>query len=233
MEDRILIGQRTTGRWLFLCSMAGLEPGQTVLDIACGAGWFERYALERGCARVVAVELSDALADLVRREVPAAEVIQMDATGGLRELGKFDRVCAFDFLEHLPRGGEVGFLHEAAAALEPGGDLLLSVPYRSVLSCALDPAFYLGHRHYDLARLERLLSDAGLEVTRAAFAGGLWEQLSLIWLYVFKWVFRREMPLADFLEGRRRAEYERWSSRPGLGAFSTMFVEARARGGFC
>jgi SAM-dependent methyltransferase len=218
---------------LFLCSMAALEAGQSVLDVACGAGWFEKHAVERGCSRVVGIERSDALADKVRREVPGAEVVLMDATEGLSGLGRFSKVCAFDFLEHLPRCGEVPFLREAAAALEPGGSLLLSVPYRSLLSCVLDPAFYFGHRHYDLPGLEMLLSAAGLRVKRAAYAGGLWEQLSLIWLYVFKWVFRREMPFADFLEGRRREEYEHWSERPGWRAFSTMFVEAGARQSFC
>ncbi len=218
---------------MFLCSMAGLTPGQSVLNIACGAGWFEEYALGQGCARVVGVENSQALVEKVGGELPSAEILLLDATAGLAGLGKFDNVCAFDFLEHLPKGGEVEFLRKAAGMLEPGGRLLLSVPYRNLLSCALDPAFYFGHRHYDLAQIQRLMATAGLEVTRAAFAGGLWEQFSMIWLYIFKWVFRREMLFAESLEARRRDEYERWSTCPGLRAFSTMFVEARTSAGFC
>jgi SAM-dependent methyltransferase len=227
MKDRDLIGQRVTGRWTFLCSMAGDLEGEAVLDVACGAGWFEEYALSAGCPRVVGIERSAALAEAVSLRLPDAEIQVIDATGDLTSLGKFDTACAFDFVEHLPRGGEVRFLQGLHDLLQPGGRLLISVPYRSVLSCALDPAFFFGHRHYNLPQVERILSKSGFKVDKAVFAGGLWEQVSMIWLYLFKWLFRREMPFADFLEERRRREYESWGIRPGPGSFVTMFIEAR------
>ena len=227
MKDRDLIGQRVTGRWLFLCSMADDLKGEAVLDIACGAGWFEEHALSAGCERMVGVERSSSLAEEVSRRLPDAEILALDATAGLTGLGRFDTACAFDFIEHLPRGGEVVFLRELHDLLEPGGRVLISVPYRSVLSCALDPAFYFGHRHYNISQMERILLEAGFTADRAAFAGGFWEQLSMVWLYLFKWLFRREMPFAEYLEKKRRREYERWSTRPGLRSFSTMFIEAR------
>jgi SAM-dependent methyltransferase len=227
MRDRILIGQRLGGRHLFLREMAGDLKGESVLDIACGFGWFEEHALERGCERVVGIERAPELVREVSLALPAAEILELDATSGLSHLGKFDAVCAFDFLEHLPRGTEGAFLAEVAGLLQPQGRLLLSVPYRSALSNILDPAYLFGHRHYDLPGMRSLLAAAGLEVRRAAFAGGAWEQLGMIWLYLWKWVLRREMAFADFVEGKRRAEYERWSPGPGrLRNFATMFIEA-------
>lgn len=227
MKDRFLIGQRLAGRHLFLREMAGDMKGETVLDIACGFGWLEEHALAGGCERVVGVEKAPELVRKVSQALPASEIIQLDATSGLAHLGKFDTVCAFDFLEHLPRGTEVAFLSEVAGMLREQGRLLLSVPYRSVLSNILDPAFFFGHRHYGLPGLRSLLMTAGLEVRRSAFAGGAWEQLGMIWLYIWKWVFHREMAFEAFIESRRRSEYERWGPRPGrFHNFATMFIEA-------
>ncbi len=227
MKNRFLIGQRLAGRHLFLREMAGDMKGESVLDLACGFGWLEEHALAGGCERVVGVEKAPELVRKVSLALPAAEILQLDATSGLAHLGKFDTVCAFDFIEHLPRGTEVAFLSEVAGLLRPEGRLLLSVPYRSALSNILDPAYFFGHRHYSLPGIRSLLAAAGLEVERAAFAGGAWEQLGMIWLYVWKWVFHREMAFADFVESKRRAEYERWGQRPGrVRNFATMFIEA-------
>jgi SAM-dependent methyltransferase len=210
--------------------MAGDLRRKAILDIACSFGWFEDYAVGKGCLRIVGIEIDPALADYSTRAVPEAQILVRDAARDLSDLGNFDVVSAFDFIEHLPRGGEVEFLRQAAGLVTSSGRVLISVPHRSVVSNALDPAFYFGHRHYSLPAMEGLLEAAGLAVRRTAFAGGLWEQLSLVWLYIFKWVFRSDMPFAEFLEGKRRAEYERWSACPGPHAFSTMFIEAGPAG---
>lgn len=231
MDERVLLGQRLTGRHLLSRRMAGRLEGRSVLDVGCGAGWFLAHAVDSGCSRAVGIERSAALAGMLRRRLPAAEVFELDATRELAGLGRFDVVCAFDFMEHLPRGTEPGFLEQAAGVLEPGGRLLVSVPYRGPLSCGLDPAFLLGHRHYSPGQVRTLLEGAGFTVEEALFAGGIWEQLSVIWLYLFKWVFRSEMPFADWLERRRRAEYSRPARRPRpLRSSVTMFVAARPPG---
>lgn len=227
MDDRALIGQRLTGRHLLSRRMAGRLEGEKVLDIGCGAGWFLEHAIESGCARAVGIERSPALVRLLAEKLPAAEVFELDATRELLSLEKFDTVCAFDFLEHLPAGSEPEFLRHAAQVLERGGRLLLSVPYRGLLSCALDPAFYFGHRHYRFEDVARMLKRAGFTIEETVYAGGIWEQVSVIWLYLFKWVFRREMAFAGLLESKREAEYSRPRARPGrVGAFATMFIRA-------
>lgn len=227
MKDRSTIGQKLTGRHRFLCKMAGDLKGEEILNLGCGFGWFENYALDRGCQRILGVDTNPRLIDLCRRELPSAEFLLMDAANLTPDIGTFGVLCAFDVLEHLPRGQEVALLRRALDLLPPQGRLLISVPYLSLLSAALDPAFYFGHRHYSVGRIEELLRSAGFRVQRTYFAGGVWEQVSMIWLYIFKWVFRREMPYQDFLERKRMSEYEGYRPQPSIGACVTMFVEAK------
>lgn len=226
MIDRASIGQRFTGRHHFICEAAGDLSGEVILDIGCGPGWFEGWAVESGCERIVGLEVAPYLVERVSEAVPEAQILLRDARGELSDLGLFTVVCVFDFVEHLGRGEDVVFLRKLADMLEPGGRLLISVPHKSLISNALDPAWYIFHRHFSVEAIEELLCRAGLRVRRMEFGGGIWEQVSMIWLYVFKWIFSREMPFADFLEERRFREYENFKSRPTLNASVTMFVEA-------
>ncbi|MBU1671775.1 MAG: class I SAM-dependent methyltransferase [Actinobacteria bacterium] len=229
--ERDLIGQRFTGRHAFLCEMAGDLTGASTLDIGCGFGWFERYTLEHGATRAVGLELSEPLVERAGEEAPGAEFLHRDASGDLSDLGSFTVLCLFDVLEHLPKGSEVAVLRRLRAALEPGGRLLLSTPFNSLLSRILDPAWYLGHRHYSRERLEAILAEAGFEARRVRFAGGAVEQFTMIWLYLWKWLFRREMPFAGPLERARAREYAAHSATPSLKACVTIFAEAVASAG--
>ncbi|MCG2795388.1 MAG: class I SAM-dependent methyltransferase [Actinomycetia bacterium] len=229
MKDRSTIGQRLTGRHRLLCKMAGDLEGEEILDLGCGFGWFERYAMDRGCQRIVGVDTNPRLIELCRLGLPRAEFLLLDATNVTPDIGTFSVLCMFDFIEHLPSGQDVNLLRRTLDLLSPQGRLLLSVPYLSLLSAALDPAFYFGHRHYSVRRIEELLRSAGFRVRRTYFAGGVWEQISMIWLYIFKWVFKREMPYQDFFERKRTPEYENYRPHPSIRACATMFVEAVPR----
>ena len=226
MRNPRTIGHKQTARHRFLCEMAGRLEGESILDLGCGFGWFAKYAVEQGCKRVVGVDLDERLIDRARREVPGAEFLLQDATENPTSIGKFSVVSMFDFLEHLTDSQLVNVLQHVSQELEAEGRLLVSVPYRSFLSNALDPAFFFGHRHYSIEDLEKILGSTGFKVSGVVYAGGLWEQLSLIWLYIFKWVFHREMPFAEFLERKRSAEYETYQRTPGWKAYVTIFVEA-------
>ncbi|HEY5532112.1 MAG TPA: class I SAM-dependent methyltransferase [Candidatus Anoxymicrobiaceae bacterium] len=227
MRTRKDIGNSLTGRHLFLCELAGPLAGDNILDLGCGFGWFEEYALAQGCSGVVGVDTDEVRLESARQQAPAASFITGDATA-LPSEGSYKVIAMFDFLEHLPRDLVPEVLENAALALDKGGRLLVSVPYRGMVSTFLDPAFYFGHRHYTAAGMGALLEKGGFALRRVMYGGGMWEHMSMLLLYVFKWVFAREMPFETFLEKKRRAEYLPPRPRPRP-ASATMFIEAAKR----
>jgi len=115
----------------------GLEPGDRVIDMGCGAG---RHAFEmyRRGADVIAFdqdadELS-AVSDLFAAmrdagEVPdgaEADVKQGDALSLPFADGEFDRVVASEVLEHIPE--DESAIAELVRVLRPGGTMAVTVP---------------------------------------------------------------------------------------------------------
>ncbi len=115
----------------------GLEPGDRVIDMGCGAG---RHAFEmyRRGADVIAFdqdadELS-AVSDLFAAmreagEVPdgaEADVKQGDALSLPFADGEFDRVVASEVLEHIP--DDESAIAELVRVLRPGGRMAVTVP---------------------------------------------------------------------------------------------------------
>jgi microcystin synthetase protein McyJ len=104
---------------------AGLQAGDRVLAVACGAGeelrlWQQGF----GAAEVVGVEADAASARQARQLAPAARVLEGSGSA-LLELGlptgHFDRVLCVDAAYHLqPR---TAFLRAARHLLRPGGTL--------------------------------------------------------------------------------------------------------------
>jgi SAM-dependent methyltransferase len=142
---------------------AEVAPGQLVLDAGAGRAQYRRlFAHARyETADFMAVEgkkyrQPDYVCDLVA--IPVEEA-------------RFDHVVCTQVLEHLPEPQRV--LGELGRVLKPGGTLWLSAPL-----------FYAEHeRPYDFFRytrygLERLLTDAGLEVREIAWLEGYFGTLS-------------------------------------------------------
>jgi SAM-dependent methyltransferase len=72
----------------------GLDPGQLVLDVGCGAGAFLRLVAERG-ARPFGVDASDALIELARERVPGADLRVGDMEALPYDDDTFDLVTGF------------------------------------------------------------------------------------------------------------------------------------------
>jgi SAM-dependent methyltransferase len=103
---------------------AGLQRGDAVLDLACGAGdelllWLDAY----GAARLHAVELDPLLAHAASQRVGARASVEHGSAvqPGHWPSAAFDRVVCVDAAYHLrPRST---FLQAAWQALKPGGTL--------------------------------------------------------------------------------------------------------------
>ena len=117
--------------------LLGLQPGDVVLDLGCGAGRHTYAALERG-AHAVAVDLdAELLGDVAAMcagmfeeglvpDGTSAAFICADATLLPFEDGSFDRVIVSEVLEHIP--DDAAAMKEIARVLKPHGKAAVTVP---------------------------------------------------------------------------------------------------------
>jgi SAM-dependent methyltransferase len=215
------IQQRLTARHLKCFRFAGDIKGKKILDIGSSFGWFEQMALKAGCKEVVGIEPEEKLFYEAQKEVPRAIFKKGSALKIPAKDKTFDLVVMFDVLEHLPKNKEIVALKEIKRVLKDGGKLVLSTPLNYWLANLMDPAWYFGHRHYNKKKLKEIIEKPGFRVQKTEIRGGFFEMMSIILLYVFKWIFRKEVPFKDFLERKRNEEY--LSEKDG---FMTIFVRA-------
>ncbi|WP_417701252.1 class I SAM-dependent methyltransferase [Pseudomonas sp.] len=90
-----------------LMHMAGDVKGQSVLDLACGYGYFGRELLEKEASRVVGVDISEKMIDLARKKSSEnGDAIEFHVRNvcNMESFGKFDMVMAawlFNYADSL------------------------------------------------------------------------------------------------------------------------------------
>lgn len=125
--QRLLIGPATE-------RLLALEPGELVLDLACGTGTMARRMADLG-ARVVGADFSAGMLERARaRSVPYGERIEyreVDATNEQQLLalgaGRFDAAVCNQALMDMPIIQPA--LNALARLIKPGGRLVFSVPH--------------------------------------------------------------------------------------------------------
>ena len=102
----------------------GLERGQHVLDIGCGAGVFLRLAADR-CARVFGLDASEGLVEVARKRVPEADIRVGDMEALPFDNDVFDLVTGFNsffFADDM-----VAALREAGRVAKPSAQVVIQV----------------------------------------------------------------------------------------------------------
>jgi SAM-dependent methyltransferase len=163
-----------------LTGLAGVAPGQTVLDVACGTGIVARTVAEvqRGHGRVVGLDVNEAMLDVARRVRPEIEWRQGDAAHLPFADGAFDvALCQMAFMFFPDR---TRVLREMARVVTAAGTVAFSVPSRLDAQPAYAPFVEMAARHAgpeaksllgayfasgDLDELRRLVDAAGLQLT--------------------------------------------------------------------
>ena len=168
----------------------GLQAGDRVLDLGCGAGRHAFEAAKRG-ARVVACDLDLAELKDVRALFGAmTEAEEIPATGGGWAVNgnalslpfadaTFDRIIASEVMEHID--DDHAAARELARVLKPGGTIAVTVPawLPEQICWALSKEYHAPHvegghvRIYSEPVLRRRLRDAGLKPGAAHHAHAL------------------------------------------------------------
>jgi len=217
------IEDRFTGRYLKCIQISDVTQ-KTILDIGCFNGWFVQYAYNENGAEIVGIDIDQNILNIAKEKVVGDNISFYNCSVlDLSQFRKnyFDLIIMYDVIEHLPRKMEQKALKEIYRILKYNGELLISTPNKTFLSCLLDPAYYFGHRHYTLTEIERILHTCGYKVQSFEYGGRIIELLSIIILYNFKWIFKREIPFKNWVEKKRNKEYI--DSNKG---FTTLFVKA-------
>ena len=162
-----------------LADLAGVRPGQEVLDVACGTGIVARTVADRlaGDGRVVGVDLNDAMLTVARRVRPDLEWRQGDVAALPFPDRSFDVVLCQMALMFFP--DRTAALREMARVTRPGGTVALCVPAALEQQPAYGPFVAMAAEHAgpearmllgtywacgDLDRLSVTAAAAGLEV---------------------------------------------------------------------
>jgi ubiquinone/menaquinone biosynthesis C-methylase UbiE len=119
--------RRHVESWSFF-RMLGDVTGQTILDLACGEGFYTRLLKQAGAAAVTGVDISPmmiALAEKLEVETPLGIDYHCSDVAELPDMGRFDLVTAAYLLHYAP---DVQTLRamcvRIAAQLRPGGRLV-------------------------------------------------------------------------------------------------------------
>jgi SAM-dependent methyltransferase len=169
------------GEWApHLVDMAGVGPGQAVLDVACGTGVVARTAADRvgPSGRVVGVDLNPAMLAVARRLRADVEWRQADAAALDLPDATFDVVLCQSGLMFVP--DVAGALREMARVARPDGTLGVQVWDRRESQPGYAPLIEAASRHAgpdavgllstyfalgDLQMLADHFAAAGLEIT--------------------------------------------------------------------
>jgi glycosyltransferase involved in cell wall biosynthesis len=156
------------------------DLGTRVLEIGSGIGNMTRLLM--GADRLTATDLEERYLQELRLQFETFAHMEIRRLDVVREedvaplAGRHDTVVCLNVLEHIERDADA--LANMRRLLEPGGRLVLLVPAREALFCAMDRN--LGRfRRYEEAPLRALVEAAGFRIERCdrlngAAAMGWW-----------------------------------------------------------
>jgi SAM-dependent methyltransferase len=162
-----LTGPGTDEEHRMALSMLSIDPGDCVLDVACGPGNFSRdFARAAGDGPVVGIDASASMLDVAVRETDGDNLAYIRGDDGALPFrdGSFDAVCCFAALYLIE--DPMRALREIVRVLAPGGRVaLLTSCNRGPLPAeVISPAVrrLSGVRIFARDELKRALIDDGL-----------------------------------------------------------------------
>jgi SAM-dependent methyltransferase len=147
-----LTDKRSDGEADAIRMLLDLQPGEELLDLGCGHGRISNRLAQRG-ARVTGLDASEFFLDHARKEAAAMNVEVTYVPGDMRAppwTNRFDAAISwYTTFGYFDQAGNEQTLRNAAAALKPGGRLLIDqlnraallregVPHTNIVRCGQD-----------------------------------------------------------------------------------------------
>jgi SAM-dependent methyltransferase len=216
-----------SGRLLFTTKFVANNDIQNmeVLNIGCGFGWFELYALKNKVKKITGIEITEEDLKVARENIlDKRAFFKIGSAIALPFAdGSFDTVVSWEVIEHIPKHTELQMFNEVKRVLRKGGAFYLSTPYRSFFSCIADPAWWLiGHRHYSMKFLVDLAEKNGFAVEIFEVRGKHFVLVNVLNMYFSKWILRREKLFANYFNKKDTSEYFQKG-------YSTIFMKMKKK----
>jgi len=162
---------------------------KTILDVGCSDTlWVSKYLVKNQAKLCVGID------PFLAEESDSENIISYKADIFDARIGKenlYDTAVMFDVIEHTPPNTENQTLERIHSLLKKGGSLYLTTPNDRLLMNIVDPAWYVGHRHYKLSWLISKFEEAGFDVIKSGTTGGAFESIRVLWLYIQKHLLRK------------------------------------------
>lgn len=163
-----------------------LQPGMSVLDLACGHGELANRLAAREC-RVTGLDSSEVFLDRARADAAAAGVSVEYLAGDMRQLpwtGRFDRVInwstAFGYFNDTTNRG---VLDGIARVLRPGGQLAMDLDNLTTFLASYCPSRVVAARDNGDMLVDRYHLDAltgRFEAERTVIRGGRTRRVNFV-----------------------------------------------------
>lgn len=140
----------------------GAAADLRVLDFGAGSGTYADMLAERGVIPEC-LEPDEELQHTLRSK--GYKVVDYDAADP-SETGQYDLIYTFNVLEHIKDDQTTA--EQLASLLRPGGTLVVYVPAMEILFSTMDVKVR-HYRRYRRTQLNRILRNAGLEVTQSRY----------------------------------------------------------------
>ncbi len=190
-----------------------------ILDIGSSTGLMESKLKVKNIKQMIGIDPNSKAVEFAKKNVKEADFYVANADKIPVKNGYCDFVFMFDVIEHVPVRGEMNALREASRLLKRGGNFVLSTPNSNFLTNVMDPAWYLGHRHYKPTDMVKMIKKAGFNIVSVDVRGSFWSSLYMDWFYIMKWIFGETNPRNNWLEKKEDQGYNK------SGVF-TLIVEA-------
>ena len=110
-------------KWEYEMAVRDLHGCKRVLEVGCGQGEFIERLIENDKFDVLGIEINErAVSRALKKGLPVVKT----EIENINEFGKFDGVCMFQVLEHIPQPKR--FIEIILQNLKTGGVLIFSVP---------------------------------------------------------------------------------------------------------
>jgi ubiquinone/menaquinone biosynthesis C-methylase UbiE len=159
-----------------LLALAGVEAGESVLDIGCGTGTLAIAAAGHvgRHGSVAGIDASKEMIARARRKAARAGIPVAFELAPAERLpfsdGRFDVVLSTLMLHHLPRTTRQQCAREVRRVLKPGGRILVVDFGRPQARHGLLAHFHR-HGHVAIEDMMAVLADAGLHIIRSGAVG--------------------------------------------------------------